>query len=175
MPTSSKEGKYTIVKWCKNLTEINKVLDIGAGNGTYKKLMNKNSIFLNSYWIGVEAWTPYVQKFNLSELYNTIVNDDARTIDYSVFGEIDLVFLGDVLEHMTKKESIKLLSDLSKNVRYAIISIPIVHYPQDSIHNNPYEIHIKDDWNHKEVIDTFAGIEHYVCGKEIGCYFLKFK
>jgi cyclopropane fatty-acyl-phospholipid synthase-like methyltransferase len=174
MPTSSKEGKSEIVNWCRSLTDINNILDIGAGKGTYVRLMKKNSIFIDSNWVGLEVWAPYIKKYSLDTLYNNIINIDARKIKELNLKNLDLVFLGDVLEHMTKEESINLVNELSSISKYCIISIPIVHYPQDEIEENPFEVHIKDDWSHQEVLDSFENIEKFVCGKEIGCYFLNF-
>lgn len=174
MPTSSKEGKAEIVEWCRQLTDINYILDIGVGKGTYLHLMKKKKLFRESNWTGIEAWKPYVENYNLREFYNTIINEDVRKVDFDKLN-FDLIFMGDVLEHMTKEEAIQLVKKLSNISTYCVISIPIVHYPQDEIFNNPFEKHVKDDWNHREVIESFPSIIKTFQGKEIGCYLLKFK
>lgn len=174
MPTSSKEGKQEIVEWCRNLKNINLILDIGAGKGTYINLLKKRKLFREAHWTGIEAWAPYVTQYNLNEVYDTLINNDVRKVDFNNL-HFDLIFMGDVLEHMTKDEAILLVNVLSKISKYCIISIPIVHYPQDEIFNNPFEKHIKDDWSHTEVIDSFPNIVKTFQGAEIGCYLLEFK
>jgi predicted SAM-dependent methyltransferase len=95
-------------------------------------------------------------------------------VDFSNFEHVDLVIMGDVLEHIAKEEAVDLLNKVSKITRYAIISIPIIHYPQNEYEGNPYEVHVKDDWTHEEVLDTFFGFEKTYKGGKIGCYLLKF-
>jgi cyclopropane fatty-acyl-phospholipid synthase-like methyltransferase len=175
MPTSDKEGKAEIVEWCNNLSLINKIIDIGAGKGTYCRLFKKRKLFTNSEWIGVEAWQPYIDRYDLIQVYNRVINIDFRILNFSDIGNVDLVILGDVLEHVTKDEAIEFVNTISRYSRYAVISIPIIHYPQDEIEGNPFEIHIKDDWSHNEVMESFSNIEKFFIGNQIGCYLLKFR
>jgi hypothetical protein len=175
MPKSSKEGKVQILEWCTSLSNITLIVDVGAGSGTYHKLLvKKNPIFLTSKWIAIEAWTAYISKFSLEKKYSSVINRDVRTVDFKEIGNIDLTIMGDVLEHMTKDEAIQLVRNVSNATRYAIISIPIIHYPQDAHEGNPFEIHVKDDWSHTEVMETFPNIIETFQGTEIGCYLLKF-
>lgn len=156
MPKSSKEGKDVILNWMKDYTDILKVLDIGVGRGTYKKLTVKAQLLLDAHWIGIEAWEPYIDLFDLKNMYDVIINQDARVVEYSKLESIDLTIMGDVLEHMTKNESIELVNTIMSNSKYGIISIPIIHFPQGVVNNNPYEEHIKDDWTYQEVLETFG-------------------
>lgn len=175
MPYSTKEGKAQTVEWVKEIQEpINRVLDLGIGKGTYSRLFRKNNdtqIF-NSYWIGIEVWVPYINKYNLYKRYNQIITEDIRKVDYKALYPIDLAFAGDVLEHMTKNESIDVVNQVLSICPRLIISIPIIHYPQDAIEGNPFEIHVKDDWSHEEMMDTFPQITKSWTGSEVGCYLL---
>ena len=117
MPSSSKEGKFIISEWITKISsEINTVLDLGVGEGTYHKFFyRKNPVLKHAKWIGVEVWQPYIELYNLKTVYDQIEQEDIRYIDYQKFGEVDLVFAGDVLEHMTKDEAISLIKKLSVN------------------------------------------------------------
>jgi small subunit ribosomal protein S7 len=54
MGTSSAEGKKEILNWVlENKTEINSILDVGAGSGTYYKLLNEIKEF---EWSALEIW-----------------------------------------------------------------------------------------------------------------------
>jgi hypothetical protein len=70
---------------------------------------------------------------------------------------------------MTKTD---LVAKLLANSKRVIISIPIVNYPQDEVGGNPFERHVKDDWSHQEMMDTFPQITKHWQGKVIGVYFL---
>lgn len=173
MPTSSPSGKKQIRQWISK-QKINKVLDVGCGEGTYPKLLKEQyDILNNAEWWGVEAWTNYINEYNLNSLYNVIINDDARKINWSALPKFDLVIFGDILEHMTKEESQELVANALRKSKFVVISIPIVYSPQGAYGGNPFEIHVKDNWSHQEVLDTFPNIVESQSTKKIGVYWLE--
>ena len=95
---------------------------------------------------------------------------DVRTFDYATKGPFEIAFVGDVLEHMTKEESIALVDKLLTSVDTIFVSIPIVYMPQGADGGNPYEVHVKPDWSHEEVLETFPFIKESWAGKKIGVY-----
>jgi SAM-dependent methyltransferase len=171
-------GKPPIVEWFKeNKKNITRILDIGAGSGTYIKLIKKDSkLCENAEWVAVEAWKEYIEKYQLENMYDTVLNQDARLIDWQNVGDFSVAIAGDVLEHMTKDEAIQLVNYVLMHCKTLIISIPIVHMPQDEIDGNPFEVHVKDDWSHFEVMDTWKQyiIKHYQKSSKskIGVYWL---
>lgn len=174
MPKSSKEGKDIIRNWLLEFNDtVAKVVDLGPGKGTYHTHYARKSHILNAYWIGIEVWEPYLEKFGLRDTYNEVYVEDVRLFDFSKIGDIDLVFAGDILEHMTKEEAIQVVLEVLKYSKKLIISIPIIHLPQGAYEGNPFEIHVKDDWSHEEVLDTFPHIKKYHKGEEIGVYLLE--
>ncbi len=174
MPSSTKEGKSVIKEWVTEFKDdVDVVLDLGVGNGTYHRLFSRKwKILDKAKWIGIEAWEPYIAEFDLINRYNNIVNADIRQIDYKALGPFDLVFAGDVLEHVTKEDAIKIIDDLLECSKRIIISIPIIHYPQDEEFGNPFEAHVKDDWSHEEMLETFPHIKKMWAGNVIGVYML---
>lgn len=174
MPVSSPQGKPWITQILKQISDrqpINRVLDIGVGQGTYSQMFRGQ--WPNSHWTGVEAWEPYVAEFNLTALYDQLVVQDARTVDYGLLDRFDVVFAGDVLEHMTKSEAEGLLARLLDRSPAVIVSIPIVYSHQDDVNGNPYERHVKPDWTDREFLETFGSriVDRQVEG-EIGVYLL---
>jgi 2-polyprenyl-3-methyl-5-hydroxy-6-metoxy-1,4-benzoquinol methylase len=145
MPYSKKAGKPNIVEWVAQLKSENKlhhksVLDIGVGEGTYlnwlkHKYQSKQDWQLNAgplaecTWTGVEIWTPYIKEFDLTSKYETIINEDIRKIDYTKIGPFDVAIAGDVLEHMSKDDAIKVVDKVLSVATHLFISIPIIHYP----------------------------------------------
>ena len=146
--------------WAKEkIIEINPstVLDVGAGQGTYLNLI-RDGLGQNVIVDAIEVWDPYIKEFNLVQRYNQVFCVDVRKatkFDY------DLVILGDILEHMTEDEAVQLWHNISLQAKYALISIPIIHYHQDAINGNPYEVHVEEDWTVERVLNKFHNIiEH---------------
>jgi hypothetical protein len=168
MPGSIPENRHWILN---KILEINPetILDVGPGKGTYSDLIKDAPI--SPIIDGVEIWEPYVANYNLLSKYNKITIKDVREHDDFNY---DLVIFGDILEHMTKEDSIMVWEKVSKQARYAIISLPIVYYPQKHSHGNPYEAHVVDNWNHKDVMNTFSNIIDSSQKKVTGAYLAKF-
>lgn len=164
MGYSLRGGKPETAQWFKeNEKSITRVLDIGAGSGTYIKLIKEEfNICKDTEWVGIEAWKPYIDKFNLEGMYDTIINNDIRKVNWESLGKFSVAIAGDILEHMSKDEAIELVENILVYCDTLIISIPIIYMPQDEINGNPFEIHIKPDWSHDEVIETWGKyIKHH--------------
>lgn len=177
MGGSVRNGKETIVNWVKTLENVNTIVDVGAGSGTYYNLfVEEFGMLKNARWIGLEVWKPAIEKWGIDKVYSSVINEDARTFDWTKVSNIDLVIMGDVLEHMKKEEAMALVDKVLDHSRYGIISIPVKHWPQGAINDNPYEVHVKDDWSHREVMETFSNyiIKEEKAGK-IGVYLLEKK
>lgn len=168
MPMSSAEGK----PWTKDRVDALarahgplEVLDIGPGVGTYAKLLAGPSVRRIT---GVEIWEPYVRTYRLRDHYDDVVVGDARQVDLP---RVDVVILGDVAEHMTEADALRLWQRCADAARRAVyLSIPVVHYPQDQIEGNPHEVHVEQDWDHDRVLASFAGIGAWWTGSEVGVY-----
>ena len=99
--------------------------------------------------------------------------EDVRTFDYSKVGNVDICFAGDVIEHMKKEEALAMtnkLLDISDNL---YLSIPIIYMPQGADEGHPYEVHVKPDWSHEEVMESFPHIKGFWGGPKIGVYHLQ--
>jgi hypothetical protein len=121
------------------------ILDIGCGEGKWGKLL-KNKV---STIDGVEAWAPYIQKYNLYQYYNNLFNIDIRLFEFNQ--KYDIVILGDVLEHLQYNEAIEVLNKLKLNTNIIYLTLPITICIQDgNIIGNPYETH-HYQWSDKEV------------------------
>jgi 2-polyprenyl-3-methyl-5-hydroxy-6-metoxy-1,4-benzoquinol methylase len=169
MGTSHPENK----DWVKEkIVQLNPktILDIGAGNGTYYDLL-KPVLDQDTIIDAVEIWQPYIDEFNLHSKYNNLYKTDVR--EFKNFG-YDLVILGDVLEHMTEYDAVELWESISKMAKYAIISIPIIHYHQDAVNGNPYEVHVEEDWNTDRVLNKFKNIVEHKEFTQVGAFVGKF-
>jgi hypothetical protein len=86
----------------------------------------------------------------------------------------DLVILGDILEHMSELDAVSLWEKISSQAKCAIISIPIIHYHQDAINGNPYEVHVEEDWTIERVLEKFKGITEYKEFEVTGTFIAEF-
>lgn len=145
------------------------ILDVGAGSGTYADALHASSY--NGAIDAVEVWGNSIQKYHLKRKYRVVYNDDIR--NFKNF-DYDVVIFGDVLEHMSKEDAVAVWQKTAAQADYALIAIPIVDYHQGEIDGNPYEEHVKDDWTHEEVLDTFSNITASWTGDVVGAYWAKF-
>lgn len=169
MPYSNKENNNWLAEKIRAI-EPKSILDVGAGAGDLQKIVRveaQSSCTLDA----IEVWEPYILRFKLDEKYDKVFNIDVRSFfdwDY------DLVVFGDVLEHMPKADAKFVWERVAKKAKYAIITIPIVHYPQGEEEGNPYEVHHVDDWNTQDVLDFFPGIVEHKQFEVTGAFFAVF-
>jgi len=174
MPRSDYEGKVQIKDWISSVNpKYNKILDIAVGEGTYLNLFKDLDNLKESEWYGVEIWPAWVPKYNLNEIYDHFYLEDVRTFDYNKVGKVDIAFAGDIIEHMKKEEAIALVDKLLDVADNLYLSIPIIYMPQGADEGNPYEVHVKPDWSHQEVLETFPQTKNSWAGRKIGVYHLQ--
>ena len=167
MPMSSAEGKTWIKERVGLLASGGPlaVVDVGPGVGTYAKLLAGPDV---KHIVGIEVWEPYVRTYRLHEYYDELIIGDVRDVPIPA---ADVVILGDVAEHMTADEAREVWRRCAAAARRAVfLSIPIVHYAQHPIEDNPYEVHVEEDWSHDKVLASFAGIGAWWTGTEVGVY-----
>jgi len=146
------------------------ILDCGAGAGIYLSLI-REKLGKEAHVTALEIWRPYIDEFNIESRYDALVEEDLRNVDNFNY---DLVILGDIVEHLTEADAIKVWDKISKQAKYAIISIPIVHYHQGAENGNPYEIHLEEDWSTSRVLEKFSHIVEYKEFRFTGVFIAKF-
>ena len=170
MPTSDNENKYVAKQWIDEV-EPKRVLDVGCGEGTYSILARTD----NQEWIGIEAFYPYVNQYDLNNKYNKVIISDVRYLDYNKLGQFDLSIAGDMLEHMTKGEAKEVISGLLSISSYVLLCFPVLHLNQH-IDDNPFEEHI-DHWDNEEMttyLQTInATVVHAVAGEVLAYHLVK--
>lgn len=170
MGTSHPESRGWVIRKIRN-SKAGAILDVGAGSGTYSDALRKNG-YTRPVVDAIEVWQPYIEEFNLKSKYRNVYQADVR--DWEDFS-YDVVIFGDILEHMSKEDALKVWERVSEQAWYAVIAIPIIHYHQDEINGNPYEKHVKDDWTHEEVLSTFPKIVDHWQGNVVGAYWADFR
>jgi hypothetical protein len=159
MPVSTPWGKDWVATRVNELNEFSHIfnmVDIGAGVGTYGKLLRP----LFGGWVdfeAIEVWEPYVEEYKLEEIYNSVwVADVVKERDVWPIGT-DLLIFGDVVEHLPKADAKRILRDRLGNVprsvqQLTLVAIPIVYVPQGAVNGNPYEAHLPENhWDEEEM------------------------
>jgi len=151
MATSSGFCKPQILQWIRaRVPTTARVLDVGAGVGTYAKLLREYTRME-----AVEVWQHYIEKFGLARLYCAVHATDALSF-LTTCDQYDLVILGDVLEHLTAENG-QLLVELCKlKTNTIVVSVPYL-YGQGAIYNNPWEIHRQADLTHDVFLERYPG------------------
>ncbi|HRJ06905.1 MAG TPA: class I SAM-dependent methyltransferase [Candidatus Saccharibacteria bacterium] len=143
---SDMENKHEIRKWLlENRREFKRVLDIGAGVGTYA-LMGR---FPEQHWTALEVFEPYVEMFNLTGKYNEVFVGDVR--DHAFNDDYNLIIAADMLEHMKKDEAKAVVAECLKHCQQLLVCIPLVHHDQEAgPEGNVFETHV-DHWHAEEM------------------------
>lgn len=126
----------------------NRVLEIGCGNNSL--LVRSSMIVQRKLKVtGIDIFKPYVDYHNARNIYQVCYHADITAVEFEL-DQFDVVVCMDVLEHLTKDEGIKLLSDMTMWARTVIVTTPngfIPGVPQDS---NKYREH-KSGWTTTEL------------------------
>lgn len=146
MPYSSELCKAEIRDWLRK-TRPETVLDIGAGSGTYSRLFRH--LLPLSTWVALEIHDPYADRFQLKQLYDQVMILDVREarIGSNAF---HAVLLGDVLEHLPRRDAAEVLADAwNWSDGCLIVSIPLGECPQGPSEGNEHEAHLTS-WTYSE-------------------------
>ena len=146
MPYSEITGKKTIQKWFSTQKDIKTIVDVGPGVGTYPKLLGPDYTY-----VGIEIWAPYIEQFNLHELYDELIVADIRHV---VLPKGDCVIFGDIVEHLKKEDAVKVLRRAEKKYKHIVVSLPVGPYVQGSFQGNKFESHLSY-WEWKELCNLF--------------------
>lgn len=136
---------------------IYKILDVGAGSGTYARLLEDLPVVLDA----IEAWEPYINEYNLNMFYRDVHLVDVRDTEIlKAFAKnYDLVIFGDILEHMSEEDSVRVWSEAG-SARWRLASVPVIHYPQGAECGNPFEVHVQEHLTEPKMEELFGPFDY---------------
>jgi len=141
MPTSYQLYKDSIKNWIlENVSLDAKILDIGAGCGTYSNLLRDYGYKMDA----IEIWEPYIKKYNLKDKYDVVMEMDVLDVYAPTLENYDMCILGDILEHLNIEDGQRLIKDISKHCKYFIVAIPY-QMEQGEHEGNIHETHLQPD------------------------------
>lgn len=120
-----------------NFPKHTKILDVGAGSGTYGRMLRPHFDRIDA----VEIFPEYIKMFNLEEVYNKI--HIADILEFS-FIEYDYIIMGDILEHIPTPKAEALLRTMHYSGKKVLIAVPY-QYEQGAEFGNIHETHHQPD------------------------------
>lgn len=158
-----KEIKEYLEKRFKNNARI---LDVGAGSGTYYDLLHEYFKIID----GVEVFKPNIDNYGLESKYNRVYNIDIKDFKYDFY---DIIIFGDVIEHLEIKEAQEVLKYAYSRCREVVVAVPYM-YKQGIEEDNVYEIHKQDDLTIENMAERYPMLE-LLYGNSYYGYYIKRK
>lgn len=158
MPSSRYDHIPIVISVVRQL-DPSSLLDIGVGFGKWGHLFREYLEIVKSEvdparyrrqnWRiridGIEGHLPYITPAH-EFLYDKIHIGDMRELVEGM-GSYDVIFLGDVIEHVSKEDGVTLLRRCLSHARLAVVvSTPADETNQGALCDNPLEIH-RSTWN----------------------------
>jgi len=155
MPTSYPIFKDSVRNWIlQNIPLDAKILDIGAGCGTYSDLLRGYGYKMDA----IEIWEPYIEKYNLKDKYDKIFNEDVMNMKWYGLREYGLCILGDILEHLPKMEAQTLIKCISLHCENFIVAVPY-QMEQGEYDGNKHETHLQPDLTPEIMEERYPELE----------------
>ena len=129
----------------KELANCQTVLDLGCGpNSPIKHIPGIKSS------TGVEAFKPYLIESQKNKIHTKYIHSKIKDLKFSP-KSFDAVLLIEVIEHLPRKEGLKIIKKSEKwSKKKVIISSPNGFLAQEPVDNNPYQKHLSG-WSHQKM------------------------
>ena len=156
------DGKEEIQSFLWRILPPNaKILDVGAGGGTYRQLLGPNY-----NWSAIEIWPPAAEF--LKTLYDTVYQIDIRNFVYTQ--NYDFIIFGDVIEHLEVVDAQQVLKEAKNHTSGILIGVPY-NLVQDVIYNNIAEKHLQPDLTDEIFHQRYPNFKRIVHTKRYGYYY----
>lgn len=142
-----------------------KILDVGAGCGTYANLLGDMYPNIDA----IEIFPNYVDMFNLRGIYKNVIIGDILEHD---FDEYEYLIMGDVLEHMTFVQAKNLLDKITAKDKLCLVAVPY-NYEQGAEFGNIHETHHQPDLTKEIFLERYPQMQ-YLCGDDHYGYFVNY-
>jgi len=133
----------------KALKDCRSVLDVGCGTNSPIKECS-----LKAHTVGVDAYKPSIKTSREQKIHDKYYCIDILDIEKKFRKDsFDCVLALDVIEHLKKKDGLKLLDSMERLAKKkVIIFTPNGFLPQGAAYGNPWQVH-RSGWKVKEMKD----------------------
>lgn len=120
-----------------NFNSSTRILDVGAGSGTYGALLKPHYRIVDA----LEIFPDYVENFNLRGVYSEVHMGDILDFDWSSY---DYIVMGDVVEHLRAEDAQRLLQAMHLRGKKVMMAVPYM-FEQGEEYGNVHETHHQPD------------------------------
>ncbi len=115
------------------------ILDVGCGRGLpMRKIRSRMSV---KYAVGVDIFKPYLTECRKKGLHNKYILSDVKKMSFKS-NSFDVVIALQILEHLSKKDAWKVLTNLEKIARkQVIVAMPIGECFHSEKDHNIHQLH----------------------------------
>lgn len=115
------------------------ILDLACGQGKPMELIKLRMKVKKA--VGVDLFEPYIKEAKERKIHDEYIIKDIRKIVFKP-NSFDVVMASHVLEHMTKKEALKVLKNMERIARrQVIVATPIGEMYHPPVDGNPLQLH----------------------------------
>lgn len=162
MPHSYPYFKQDVKKFIQSrIPRTRKILDVGPGEGTYAKLLDGYTMDC------AEIYAPYIEEYNLSSLYNKVINSDIMDVNITKY---DFIILGDVLEHLNVRDAQKLIYNIMSSGKECLVAVPYM-MEQGEWGGNEHETHLQPDLTPEVMKKRYPSLRLIYGNDQYGYYF----
>lgn len=139
-----------------------KVLDVGAGCGTYWNLLKDTFRRIDA----VEVFKPNITNYKLMSKYRKVYYANIKDFKYKFY---DIIIFGDIIEHLDINEAQEVLKYAYNRCNEMIVAVPY-RMEQGIAEGNIYEIHKQADLTPENVIERYPFLKLLYKNKLYGYY-----
>lgn len=115
------------------------ILDVGCGQGLPMQMIKMRMNVKKT--VGVDLFEPYIKECKKKKIHNEYVKADVRKLPFDD-KSFDVVIALQVLEHLPKKDSWKVLSKMEKIAKkQVIIAMPVGELYHAAVDGNDLQLH----------------------------------
>ncbi len=163
MPYSYDYFKIDVCKHIiKTQPQSSKILDAGAGSGKYGAMLR---MWFNNI-DALEIFEPYIQQFQLEEIYNNVHIGNIIDFDIDMY---DYIIMGDILEHLCVEDAHNLITKIHLGGKKCLVAIPYT-MEQGEVNGNIYETHLQPDLTHDVFLFRYPMMKELYRNHEYGYY-----
>ena len=120
-----------------NLAGARTLLDVGCGDGSFMKIIRSEDIKV----IGVDLFSPYLKSARRLGIYEKVLKQDIKKLKFKK-KSFDVVLSSQVVEHLKRKEALKLISKMEAIAKNrVIVGTPNGYFPQEEYDKNKLQEH----------------------------------
>ena len=155
--------KSEIKEYLKSKFKENiKILDVGAGCGTYYDLLSDYFRYIDA----VEVFKPNIVNYNLKQKYHRVYNSDIKDFKYDFY---DVIIFGDIIEHLDTNEAQDVLNYAYTRCKEMIVAVPY-ELEQGIEEDNVFEIHKQADLTPKIMKERYPMLKELYSNELYGYY-----